>query len=153
MSVPETASSKDLVYLLSTYMTAYQCLERALDEVNKSTCAPTCGLKAIESEDEDVDVDLLDQVGEYGRRSSLYGKNVLIVGAGSPVGMALVELSRNAGARVYALSHSQHERALRKMKVYSWCALFDNSLGVRAGLLPVRPSMPGRCWSELRLCS
>lgn len=126
MSVPETASSKDLVYLLSTYMTAYQCLERALEEVNKSTsCAPTCGLKAIVSEDEDVDDDLLDQTGESGRRSSLHGKNVLIVGAGSPVGMALVELSRNAGARVYALSHSQHERALRKMNVYSWCALFD----------------------------
>ena len=126
MSVPETASSKDLVYLLSTYMTAYQCLERALEEVNKSTsCVPTCGIKAIVSEDEDVDDDLLDQTGESGRRSSLYGKNVLIVGAGSPVGMALVELSRNAGARVYALSHSQHERALRKMNVYSWCALFD----------------------------
>ena len=126
MSVPETASSKDLVYLLSTYMTAYQCLERALEEVNKSTsCVPTCGLKAIHSEDEDVDDDLLGQAGEPGRRSSLYGKNVLIVGAGSPLGMALVELSRNAGARVYALSHSQHEHALKKMSVYSWCALFD----------------------------
>jgi NADPH:quinone reductase-like Zn-dependent oxidoreductase len=95
IALPEEAGSNELVALLSTYMTAYQCLESVV---------------GIEPQE----IPLI--AGDTGqKRSPLFGKNVLIVGAGSPVGLALVDLARNAGATVCTLSHSVHWSAIRQM--------------------------------------
>jgi len=80
------SSSDDMVYLLSTYISAYQCLERAFPAGIDQTF---CGGTAL----------MLSQT-----KSALSGQHVLINGAGSPVGLALIDLAKNAGAIVYALS-------------------------------------------------
>jgi len=48
---------------------------------------------------------------------------VLIVGAGSPVGLALVDLARNAGAIVHALSERSHLIAIREFGAKRWYEL------------------------------
>ena len=95
IALPRDAGSNDVVMLLSTFMTAYQCLESVV------------GIEAVQS-------------NNNGKRSRLFGKNVLIVGAGSPVGLALVDLARNAGATVYTVSHSKHLSAIRAMGAHYW---------------------------------
>lgn len=115
IDLPEThfsASSQDMVHLLSTYMPAYQCLERALPDVDESFCGAT-DLMCFDSDDED-----------YASKGPLSGSCVLINGAGSPVGLALVELSKKAGATVYALSHSSHEQHIQDLGVKEWYPLF-----------------------------
>jgi NADPH:quinone reductase-like Zn-dependent oxidoreductase len=136
IAVPENASSQDIVYLLSTYMTAYQCLERSL-EVNQTSCCVRPTLKMTESKD-NAD-NLLEEDDEWAspsarrRRSPLFGKSVLIAGAGSPVGLALVDVARHAGATVYALSHSQHEYNVKQMGVKGgWYPLFQKDAWARA---------------------
>ena len=47
--------------------------------------------------------------------SPLFGMKVLVVGAGSPVGLALVELASNAGAFVHTLSDESHMSSIRDM--------------------------------------
>ena len=49
------------------------------------------------------------------RRNHLLGKNVLISGAGSPVGLALIDIAKHAGAEVFALSHNHHEDEVKEM--------------------------------------
>ena len=45
---------------------------------------------------------------------------MLIVGAGSPVGLALVDLARNAGANVYPVSHS-----ISHLNAILWAGIID----------------------------
>ncbi len=42
---------------------------------------------------------------------------MLITGAGSPVGLALVDVARHAGATVYVLLHSENEGKIKQMGV------------------------------------
>lgn len=107
-----SASSQDMVHLLSTYMPAYQCLERSLPDSDESFCGAT-DLMCFDSDDED-----------FAPKGPLSGSSVLINGAGSPVGLALVELSKKAGAKVYALSHSSHEQHIHELGVKEWYPLF-----------------------------
>ena len=113
ITLPENAfptSNQDMVHLLSTYMTAYQCLDRALPDIDQTFCGAT-DLMGLDSDD-------------FGPRSPLSGSCVLINGAGSTVGLALVELAKNAGATVYAVSHSSHEKDIREMGAREWYPLF-----------------------------
>jgi len=103
IALPRDAGSNDVVMLLSTFMTAYQCLESAV------------GIEAVQSINP-------------GKRSRLFGKNVLIVGAGSPVGLALVDLARNAGATVYTVSHSSNLSAIRAMGAHYWYGFSEAEL-------------------------
>ena len=106
-----TVSSQDIVHLLSTYMTAYQCLERALHHNEQTFCGAT---DLIYSDSDD-----------FAARSPLSGSCVLINGAGSPVGLALIDIAKNAGAKaVYALSHSSYEHSIRELGVKEWYPLF-----------------------------
>jgi len=100
------SSSDDMVYLLSTYISAYQCLERAFPAGIDQTF---CGGTAL----------MLSQT-----KSALSGQHVLINGAGSPVGLALIDLAKSAGAIVYALSHSSFEKCIYQMGVKEWYPLF-----------------------------
>lgn len=113
--LPEEADSSDseVVALLSTYMPAYQCLESVGIELEEEREEE----KEFEPEEEED-----DGSPEYAgqKKSLLLGKNVLIVGAGSPVGLALVDLSRNAGATVYTVSHIAHLSAIREMGANYW---------------------------------
>jgi NADPH:quinone reductase-like Zn-dependent oxidoreductase len=135
IAVPEDASSQDIVYLLSTYLTAYQCLEHSI-EVNQTSCCVGPTLQMAESEDYEDDVLEVDEEGASvsagRRRSPLFGKSILITGAGSPVGLALVDVARHAGANVYALSHSQHEDSVVKMGVKGWYPLFQKEAWTRS---------------------
>mmetsp|Transcript_14503 Transcript_14503/g.29667 ORF Transcript_14503/g.29667 Transcript_14503/m.29667 type:complete len:508 (-) Transcript_14503:21-1544(-) len=113
ITLPENAfptSNQDMVHLLSTYMTAYQCLDRALPDIDQTFCGAT-DLMGLDSDD-------------FGPRSPLSESCVLINGAGSTVGLALVELAKNAGATVYAVSHSSHEKDIREIGVKEWYPLF-----------------------------
>eukprot|EP00985_Skeletonema_marinoi_P017437 scaffold9561_cov133-Skeletonema_marinoi.AAC.3 len=125
--LPEDADSNEVAALLSTYMTAYQCLESAVGKVVK-----------VEEEGDDESVapketskrsfkwplsGLFGNREENKKRSPLYEKNVLIVGAGSIVGLALVDLARNAGANVYTVSHSAYMNVIREMG--DWAGVID----------------------------
>ena len=99
IAVPEEASNDDAIALLSCYMTAQQCLDNAA---------------ANEEADEDVSV----PEGSY-----LLGKNVLIFGAGSPLGLSFIDLAKNAGATVYTVSHSSHFGAITEMGADHWYRL------------------------------
>ena len=121
ISVPEQAKPQDLIYLLSTYLPAYQCLNREI-EVNQSTCCVEQTLKPSDLDDSDNEI---RRIIAGRRRSPLYGKNVLISGAGSPVGLALIDVARNAGASVYALSQRQNERAVTTIGVKGCYPLFQ----------------------------
>lgn len=79
--LPEDADEVFSVALLSTYMPAYQCLESVVNLI-------------------------ADDAGQEQKRTPLLGKKVLIFGAGTPDGLALSNLARNAGAIVYTVSHS-----------------------------------------------
>ncbi|KAK1743449.1 medium chain reductase/dehydrogenase (MDR)/zinc-dependent alcohol dehydrogenase-like family protein [Skeletonema marinoi] len=96
IAVPAEASSNEVVALLSTYLTAYQCLE-----------------SAAAKEEADVEQE----------ESPLSGKSVLIFGAGSPLGLAFVDLAKNAGATVYTVSHSSHLDAITEMGADHWYRL------------------------------
>jgi NADPH:quinone reductase-like Zn-dependent oxidoreductase len=118
ITLPEEAGSDEIVALLSTYMTAYQCLESVV------------GIAPEEEGDVDEKGDIESQkipsiVGDAGQKTSpLLGKNVLIVGAGSPIGLALVDLARNAGATVYTLLGSRSRlSAIRNMGAHYWHSL------------------------------
>ena len=52
---------------------------------------------------------------------------MLISGAGSPVGLALVDFATHADADVYALSHDNHENEVKEMGVKDgcWYSLFQ----------------------------
>jgi len=69
---------------------------------------------------------IVDDAGE--KKSPLFGKSVLIVGAGSPVGVALVDLARHAGANVYTLSHSSHLGVIREMGANHWYPLANQDV-------------------------
>jgi NADPH:quinone reductase-like Zn-dependent oxidoreductase len=138
IALPEEAGSDEMVALLSTYMTAYQCLESVIGrepEERKNTEPEEEEEEDVESEeeeDEEADVkprEILLAVDDAGqKRSPLFGKNVLIVGAGSPVGLALVDLARNAGAIIYTLSHSSHWSAINKVGAKYWHRLSQKEL-------------------------
>ncbi|KAK1742721.1 hypothetical protein QTG54_006318 [Skeletonema marinoi] len=113
-------------------MTAYQCLESAVGKVVK-----------VEEEGDDESVapketskrsfkwplsGLFGNREENKKRSPLYEKNVLIVGAGSIVGLALVDLARNAGANVYTVSHSAYMNVIREMGGSHWYRMTQNKL-------------------------
>ncbi len=121
IAVPERAPSQDIVYLLSTYLTAYQCLEQSV-EVDQTSCHDpfkmTECLQVVDEEGESLNT---------GRRSPLFRKSVLIAGAGSPVGLALIDVARHAGANVYALSHSENEQKIKQMGLREgrWYPLFQ----------------------------
>ena len=122
ISLPETANSNEMVALLSTYMAAYQCLELA----RRQNCDPVG-----QSLDKAVSVDAVKPEGTSSstevaaqKRSPLSGSCVLINGAGSPVGLALIDIAKNAGATVYAVSHSSHEKDVRELGVKEWYPLF-----------------------------
>lgn len=120
IAVPERASSQDIVFLLSTYLTAYQCLEGYF-EIDQSCCVPfKMDEYLLREEDEEG-----ESVSSGKRRSPLFGKRMLISGAGSPVGLALIDVAKHAGAEVYALSHNHHEDEVKEMGVkegdwYPW---------------------------------
>jgi NADPH:quinone reductase-like Zn-dependent oxidoreductase len=123
--LPDEAGSDELVALLSTYMTAYQCLESVVG-IEPKVRENDESDEDVESKDEEDGEpreipSIADDAGQ--KRSPLLGKNVLIVGAGSPVGLALVDLARNAGAVVYTLSHSVHLSAIREMGAKYWYSL------------------------------
>ena len=103
------SSSQELVNLLSSYMAAYQCLERAVSDIDQTCCVGT-DLMRCDSDD-------------FGPSRPLSGSCVLINGAGSPMGLALVEFAQYAGANVYALSHSSHEHSIRSMGITGWFPL------------------------------
>jgi len=75
--------------------------------------------------------EILSTVDDAGQtRSPLFGKNVLIVGAGSPVGLALIDLASNAGASVYALLGNSQSRlySVREMGANHWHSLCQKKL-------------------------
>lgn len=119
IAVPERAPSQDIVYILSSYLPAYQCLEQSVEEVDITSCHDMFDV---------LQEVIFDEEGESvnaGRRSPLFGQSVLIAGAGSPVGLALIDVARHAGATVYALSHSENEQKIKQMGVKegSWYPL------------------------------
>jgi NADPH:quinone reductase-like Zn-dependent oxidoreductase len=128
----EVGSTKDMIALLSTYMTAHQCLKSVAaiepEESPHSTLA-ACGawlqpLSRTETEKEMIE----DDAGQEQERSRLFGKKVLIVGAGSSVGLALVDLARNAGATVHTVSHRSHLDAIREMGAHYWYPFYQKNL-------------------------
>lgn len=96
------------------------------------SCTPIC-LSSTEAEevkkvDLNEDNDAVDDISllaedEGQKKSPLFGMKVLVVGAGSPVGLALVDLARNAGAFVHALSERSHLSAIRELGAKSWYEL------------------------------
>lgn len=111
IELPKDAGSNDVVALLSTYMAAYQCLESVIE-----ACLKVDG----EGDDESGSIATNDN-GQ--KESPLAGKNVMIYGAGSPAGLALVDLARSAGATVYAVSQKAHVSTMRDLGAYSWYGL------------------------------
>jgi len=110
--LPDEADSNEVVTLLSTYMAAYQCLESVAD------------IEAKEEEDveeakvgeEDVEAEAISSNKDDAeqKKSHLFGKNVLIIDSGSPVGLALINLATNAGATVHTVPHLiSHFNAIR----------------------------------------
>jgi NADPH:quinone reductase-like Zn-dependent oxidoreductase len=122
IAVPEHARSQDIVYLMSTYLTAYQCLEQSVEADQTSCCVPFKMAEYLQDLDEEGESLTAERM-----RNPLFGKSVLINGAGSPVGQALIDIARHAGATVYALSHSQHEYNVQQMGVKEggWYPLFQ----------------------------
>ncbi len=110
-----TASSEDIVHLLSTYIASYQCIQRAIPYSEQSFF---CGA---------TELMYSDYPDELGPTSPLSGLRVLISGAGSPVGLALIDVAKNAGATVYALSHSSYEHSIRELAVEEWHPLFKKT--------------------------
>ena len=159
IAVPQEADDEDVVTLLSTYMTAYQCLQSVVDadddDANKakeeedaesvvvakakgddetqsvsttatdiesvSTKATTdveskseskTGVEKAEPKDgsttpgDTVEEKEKEEKEEEEKKSPLFGKNVLIIDCGSPVGKALIELAQNAGATVQTTTQS-----------------------------------------------
>lgn len=113
-TLPDAVSSREIVALLSMYMPAYQCLEHAKwqEDLLKGNASTACN------------------AGK--KKSPLSDKNICIVGAGGPVGLGIVDIATNAGARVYALSHSSYEKSLCEMGVNGWFPLFKKSKWVEA---------------------
>ncbi|KAL7494090.1 hypothetical protein ACHAWT_004621 [Skeletonema menzelii] len=120
ISLPETANSNEMVALLSTYMAAYQCLEivQRIDPVGQSLDTAV-SRDVITPEDTSSSTKVAAQ-----KKSPLSGSSVLIIGAGSPVGLALIDIAKNAGATVYAVSHSSHEKDIRELGIKEWYPLY-----------------------------
>ncbi len=74
-----------------------------------------------ENNDAIEDISMVEDDGQ--KKSPLFGMKVLVVGAGSPVGLALVDLARNAGAIVHALSERSHLSAIRELGARRWYEL------------------------------
>ncbi|KAL7430189.1 hypothetical protein ACHAXM_002123 [Skeletonema potamos] len=123
ISLPETADSIEMVALLSTYMAAYQCLECIKRNNDLDPVGPSLNIAVYESESIQEENPSPTEIGAQ-KRSPLSGSCVLITGAGSPVGLALIDIARHAGAIVYALSHSSYEQAIREIGVKEWYPLF-----------------------------
>ncbi|KAL7450580.1 hypothetical protein ACHAWC_002474 [Mediolabrus comicus] len=113
-TLPDAVSSREIVALLSMYMAAYQCLEFAKwqEDLFKGNASTACN------------------AGK--KKSPLSDKNICIVGAGGPVGLGIIDIATNAGARVYALSHSSYEKSLHEIGVNGWYPLFKKSKWVEA---------------------
>mmetsp|Transcript_23132 Transcript_23132/g.36132 ORF Transcript_23132/g.36132 Transcript_23132/m.36132 type:complete len:257 (+) Transcript_23132:1539-2309(+) len=111
-----------MVALMSTHMAAYQCLEvhrqNGIDPVGQSLDTAVSG-DVTKTDDRSSSTEVAAQ-----KKSPLSGSCVLITGAGSPVGLALIDIAKNAGATVYALSHSSHEKSVRELGVTGWFPLF-----------------------------
>ncbi len=110
IAVHEEAGSNDVVALLSTYMTAYQCLESVIgtepkeeEDAEGEEEGDDAEAEEDDSEAEAFSSNNLDDSEQ--KRSHLFGKNVLIIDSGSPVALALVDLATNAGATVHTVSH------------------------------------------------
>eukprot|EP00984_Skeletonema_dohrnii_P023886 scaffold12989_cov162-Skeletonema_dohrnii-CCMP3373.AAC.2 len=73
---------------------------------------------------EDISM-IVENAGQ--KKSPLFGMKVLVVGAGSPVGLAILDLARNAGALVYAVSPSSHLGAIRETGANHWYELSRKS--------------------------
>jgi len=107
IALPEEAGSNEVVALLSTYMTAYQCLESVAtkeDEDDESKVGEDDESKVGE-DDAEAEASPSNKDDAEQKRSHLCGKNVLIIDSGSPVGHALVDLATNAGATVHTVPH------------------------------------------------
>jgi len=82
-----------------------------------------------ESKGKDIIEDISMIVENSGQKKSpLFGMKVLVVGAGSPVGLAMLDLARNAGALVYAVSPSSHLGAIRETGANHWYELSRKSV-------------------------
>lgn len=93
------------------------------------SCTPIIFSSTEEDEVKKVDLnennDAVDDISLHDgqKKSPLFGMKVLVVGAGSPVGLALVDLARNAGAIVLALSERSHFSAIRDLGARRWYEL------------------------------
>jgi len=123
VSLPETADSNEMVALLSTYIAAYQCLEFVQSENGMDPVGPSLDTAVSEDVKKSEESSSLTEVAGK-KKSPLSGSCVLITGAGSPVGLALIDIAKNAGATVYAVSHSSHEKDIREIGVKEWYPLF-----------------------------
>jgi len=123
VSLPETADSNEMVALLSTYISAYQCLEFVQSENGMDPVGPSLDTAVSEDVKKSEESSSLTEVAGK-KKSPLSGSCVLITGAGSPVGLALIDIAKNAGATVYAVSHSSHEKDIREIGVKEWYPLF-----------------------------
>eukprot|EP00984_Skeletonema_dohrnii_P002010 scaffold669_cov77-Skeletonema_dohrnii-CCMP3373.AAC.5 len=99
IALPEEAGSNEVVALLSTYMTAYQCLESVATKEDEDEESK------VGEEDAEAEASPSNKDDGEQKRSHLCGKNVLIIDSGSPVGHALVDLATNAGATVHTVPH------------------------------------------------
>mmetsp|Transcript_18362 Transcript_18362/g.27887 ORF Transcript_18362/g.27887 Transcript_18362/m.27887 type:complete len:746 (+) Transcript_18362:10-2247(+) len=111
--LPDEADSNEVVALLSTYMTAYQCLESVADieEAKEEEGEEEAKVGEADAEAEAISSNKDDAEQ---KKSHLFGKNVLIIDSGSPVGQALINLATNAGATVHTVSHLiSHFNAIR----------------------------------------
>eukprot|EP00984_Skeletonema_dohrnii_P013638 scaffold5662_cov201-Skeletonema_dohrnii-CCMP3373.AAC.1 len=123
VSLPETADSNEMVALLSTYIAAYQCLEFVQSENGMDPVGPSLDTAVSEHVKKSEESSSNTEVAVK-KKSPLSGSCVLITGAGSPVGLALIDIAKNAGATVYAVSHSSHEKDIREIGVKEWYPLF-----------------------------
>ncbi|KAK1747152.1 medium chain reductase/dehydrogenase (MDR)/zinc-dependent alcohol dehydrogenase-like family protein [Skeletonema marinoi] len=122
--------SNKVVALLSTYMTAYQCLESVIKPkeekiaealVKEKDWSPNYAIPLI-----------ANYAGQkksalFAEKKPLSGKNVLIVGAGNPVGLAFVDLAKTAGATVCTLSHRAHLNPIRGIGAHFWYELSEKA--------------------------
>jgi len=130
IALPEEAEtlidSNKVVALLSTYMTAYQCLESVIKPEEEKIAE-----ELVKEKDwsPDYAIPLIaNYAGQkksalFAEKKPLRGKNVLIVGAGNPVGLAFVDLAKTAGATVCTLSHRAHLSPIRGIGAHFWYEL------------------------------
>ena len=126
ISLPETVDSNEIVALLSTYLPAYQCLECMRREDDGTSVDPPPSTTTTK-DDSKTEVSPSPTTATEQKKSPLSEKSVLITGAGSPVGAAVLDIAAQAGASVYAVSHSSFEKDIREMGVKEWYPLYKRN--------------------------